>query len=176
VPYSYPNPRREISKALHDGAAVAQLAHKLANELLHIVLSLLLAAAAVVLLLATMVLLLATAVVRLLLPGVATTTTTAMVRGRDSLPASEIDVDAAGVLFGMVLKAELAADLLDAGLDLLNVVHAVVALSDDAVSMCGYALVLVFEPGRKSSAETQKCQRHTGITHTWRWLCPCRVA
>lgn len=142
--YIYPKiPRRQHlspRKALHDRAAVAQLAHKLANELLHGVLSLLLAAAAVLLLLATMLLaammllLATTAVVRLLmLSGVAAATTSALVRRRNSLAAGEVDVHPAGVLFGVVLEAELAADLLDAGLDLLDVVCAVVALSDDAV-------------------------------------------
>lgn len=49
--------------------------------------------------------------------------------------ALEVDVHAAGVLLGRVLEAELPADLLDAGLDLLDVVGRVVALADDDVQV-----------------------------------------
>lgn len=168
------NSRRESSppKTLHDRAAVAQLAHKLANELLHGVLSLLLAAAAVLLLLATMLLLLATvmlllattAVVRLLLlSGVAATTASALVRRRNSLAAGEVDVHPAGVLFGVVLEAELAADLLYAGLDLLDVVCAVVALSDDAVfRVRSYGSVFDPEPGSRPSRQRKKHTQREG--------------
>lgn len=45
--------------------------------------------------------------------------------------ALEVDVDPAGVLLGRVLQAELAAHLLDAGLDLLDVVDRVVPLAHD---------------------------------------------
>lgn len=51
------------------------------------------------------------------------------------LAALEVDVDAAGVVLGGVVQAQLAADLLDAGLDLLDVPRAVVALADDNVQV-----------------------------------------
>ena len=44
----------------------------------------------------------------------------------------QVHVDAARVLLGGVLQAQLAADLLDLGFDLLDVVGGVVALADDA--------------------------------------------
>lgn len=52
------------------------------------------------------------------------------------LAALEVDVDAARVVLGRVVQAQLAADLLDAGLDLLDVARAVVALADDDVQVC----------------------------------------
>jgi hypothetical protein len=59
-------------------------------------------------------------------------TMTAMARGHDRWPALEVDVHAAGVGFRYVLQAEFLADLLDAGLDLLDMVDGVVALADDS--------------------------------------------
>lgn len=54
--------------------------------------------------------------------------------------ASQVDVDAALVLLGGVVEAELAAEALDAGLELLHAAGRVVALADDDVQMglaCG---------------------------------------
>lgn len=45
-----------------------------------------------------------------------------VMRRHDSLAASQVDVDTAGVFLGSVLQAEFAADLLDARLDLLDMV------------------------------------------------------
>lgn len=46
-----------------------------------------------------------------------------LVMGRhDSLATSQVDVDTAGVVLGSVLQAEFAADLLNARLDLLDMV------------------------------------------------------
>lgn len=88
----------------------------------------------------TMVLLLLSLLV---LPATATTAAAAaaavlrvirvLVRRRHGLAALQVDVDAARVLLGAVLEPQLAAHLLDAGLELLHVVHAVVALADDPV-------------------------------------------
>ena len=51
------------------------------------------------------------------------------------IATAQIDVNAALVLLGVILQAELATDLLDAGLDLLDVAGAVVALADDDVQV-----------------------------------------
>jgi hypothetical protein len=47
----------------------------------------------------------------------------------------QLDVHATFVVLGVVLQAEFAADLLDARLDLLHVVHGVVSLADDHVEV-----------------------------------------
>lgn len=63
---------------------------------------------------------------------VATMLATATARRDDRGTALEVDVHASGVGLGHVFQAELVADLLDAGLDLLDVVDGVVSLADDA--------------------------------------------
>lgn len=60
----------------------------------------------------------------------------AAVLRRDSVAALEVDVDAAGVLLGAKLESQLAAQLLDLGLDLLDVSRRVVALADDGMQVC----------------------------------------
>lgn len=50
-------------------------------------------------------------------------------------PALEVNVNTSLVLFSLVLEPEFATDLLDAGLDLLNVVAAVVALANNDVQV-----------------------------------------
>jgi hypothetical protein len=143
----------------HHTASLLQLDKHLLDKLLsHIVIVLLLLLATMlllwlrVLLLATRVLTLSTvmllAAVVLLLTTVlllmaASVRATALVasrrlRGRGrrrGAAALEVDVDAAGVLLGRVLEAELLADALDAGLDLLDVVGRVVALADNDVQV-----------------------------------------
>ena len=54
------------------------------------------------------------------------------VLGHDGGAALQVDVDAAGVVFGRVLEAELLADLFDFGFDLLDVAGRVVAFAYDA--------------------------------------------
>lgn len=51
---------------------------------------------------------------------------------RDSCSTSKIDVDSTFIVLGMVLETLLLADLLDARLNLLNVVDRVIALADNA--------------------------------------------
>lgn len=58
----------------------------------------------------------------------------AVLRG-DSVAALEVDVDAAGVLLGTKLESQLAAQLLDLGLDLLDVARRVMALADDGMQV-----------------------------------------
>lgn len=53
---------------------------------------------------------------------------------RDSCSTSKVDVDSAFIVLGMVLESLFLADLLDARLDLLNVVDRVVALADNAAA------------------------------------------
>lgn len=53
---------------------------------------------------------------------------------RDSCSTSEVDVDSAFILLGMVLESLFLADLLDARLDLLDVVDRVVTLADYAAA------------------------------------------
>lgn len=62
-------------------------------------------------------------------------TMAAVARRHDRGPALEIDVHAASVLLSHVLQTELLADLLDAGLDLLDVVDGVVSLAHDTVKL-----------------------------------------
>jgi hypothetical protein len=105
----------------------------------------------VVLLLATMVLLPAVVllpsmvrllVMRLLLSRVATATATVSgvvasvaTARRDGLTALEVDVDTTSVLLRPVLQAHLAAQLLNLGLELLDVARGVVALANNGVQV-----------------------------------------
>lgn len=47
--------------------------------------------------------------------------------------SGQVDVDAAGILLGRILQTKVATDLLNAWLELLDVVHGVVAFADDAI-------------------------------------------
>ena len=122
----------------HDDAArLLQLAQdprqRLFHELRNLVLLLVLSAMVLLLaaVLATMVLLLlATGV-----PVLAAAATSMMLLRRDRLAALQINVYPPGVVLGGVLEAELAAQLLDLGLDLLHVARRVVALADDGVQV-----------------------------------------
>lgn len=51
---------------------------------------------------------------------------------RDGCSTSKVDVDSAFIVLGVVLKTLLLTDLLDARLNLLNVVDRVIALADNA--------------------------------------------
>lgn len=57
------------------------------------------------------------------------------VAGPVGFPALEVDVYPARVLLRVVLQPQLAAELLDLGLDLLHVAGRVVALADDGVQV-----------------------------------------
>lgn len=59
---------------------------------------------------------------------------------RHGLSSLQVHVDASGVVFGAVLEPELAAHLLDAGLELLYVIRAVVALAHNPCSRVCSAL------------------------------------
>ena len=85
---------------------------------------------------------------------VATSTVIIATRRRNVVcwSAREVDVYATGVCLGVVLQAKLPADLLDARLDLLNVIDGVIALANDTTSM----------PIRKSFLD----QALSSITHT----------
>lgn len=56
-----------------------------------------------------------------------------MLRRHDSRAALQIDVDAAGILFGRVLQTEFLTYLLDSRFDLLDVVYGVVPFPYDPV-------------------------------------------
>lgn len=75
---------------------------------------------------------------------------------RDSCSTSKIDVDSAFIMLGVVLEALLLADLLDARLDLLNVVDRVIALADNAAADI-------------RDIERQQTQQ---TTYTCRWFWP----
>lgn len=53
--------------------------------------------------------------------------------GHDRLATGQVDINPASVLFSGILQAEIAADLLNPRLDLLNVVDGMIPLADDAV-------------------------------------------
>lgn len=59
----------------------------------------------------------------------------AQVLGQMGLAAGQVDVDAAGVVFGAELQAQIAANLLAARLELLDVAGRVVAFADDDVQV-----------------------------------------
>ena len=61
-------------------------------------------------------------------------------RGHISRSTGEVDVDTTGVFLGGILQTQTATDLLDAGLDLLDVVCRVVAFADDAVALLSIPL------------------------------------
>ena len=114
---------------LHNNtASLLQLAHDLGQEGIDDLLDL-------VLLLGLLLLLLLSTGVVLLLSRIGLLglrrVLVSRVRGHDSLATSQVHVDATGVLLSSILQAQLLADLLDTGLDLLHVVRRVVALSDD---------------------------------------------
>lgn len=132
---------------LHDGAAVLlQLAHQLGQKIRAIILLvlLLLVLATMVLLVPTMMLLLMPTVILLLVPAVLLLMAVVVLRpprhgpgrGHDGLPALQIDQDAPRVLLvGGIVEPELAAQLLDGGLELLHAARAVVPLADDGVQV-----------------------------------------
>lgn len=138
---------RPVSLLLHDGTALEhleQLGQTLLDHLLDLVVLVLL-----LLLLLLLVVLLLTAVVlaTMLLLAWISADSTAMARrdmGRRrhlvDATALQVDKDSTLVLLGTVLQAQLATHLLDARLDFLNVVAAVVALAYNDVQM-GLALL-----------------------------------
>ena len=75
---------------------------------------------------------------------------------RDGCSTSEVDVDSAFIVLGVVLEALLLADLLDARLDLLDVVDRVVALADNAAP----------------NVRDIKQQQTRRATYTCRWFWP----
>lgn len=48
-------------------------------------------------------------------------------------PSSEVNVYPSRILFSGILEPKITADLFDARLDLLDVVHGVVSFADDAI-------------------------------------------
>lgn len=127
---------------LHDDTALErleQLGQLLLDQLLDfvvLVLVLVLVLAAVLLLLATVMLLRLSTVVLLAAMMLLSTTIRRGLRRRRHLPdlaALQIDKDPALILLGLVVQAELPANLLDARLDLLHVSRAVVPLADNDV-------------------------------------------
>jgi hypothetical protein len=93
-------------------------------------------------LLLTTVLLSAPSLATMLLPAmlslIRAATILRMLRRRRHLmycAALQIDIDPALVLLGLILEPQLAADLLDAGFDFLDMVARVIALADDDMKM-----------------------------------------
>jgi hypothetical protein len=93
-----------------------------------------------------LLLLVVLAAVMLLLASVVTTTAAMVLTGPEGLAALQVDVDPAGILLGAILQAQLAAQLLDLGLELLDVVGRVVALADDGVQVLLAAGLILADP------------------------------
>lgn len=146
-----------LQQTLHDVTAT-QLLKQPRQTLSHHLLNFFVLVVLIVLVLSTMLLLtgvlLLTAMMLLalpwllptMLPGVSTTTILRMLRRRGHVvhcAALEVHIDAAFILFRLVLQSELTADLFDSGLDLLHVIAAVVSLAHDdmqvslALAPCG---------------------------------------
>jgi hypothetical protein len=125
-------------------ASLLQLAQEKWNETLVVIVLLLLLLLLVMLLLLLLVVLLLVwrpvlatmllSVMRLVSLVFVAATISAILR-RDRVPALEIDVYPSGVILCAVLEAQLAAELLHLGLELLDVVGRVVALADDSVQV-----------------------------------------
>jgi hypothetical protein len=129
----HPHPHPQPHRGVHTNSLFTETLQqhtKYTNHRILLVLLLLLLSALVLWLVRSLVSLLRSGRVWVLL--VLATTVTTMARRHDRWPALEVDVHAAGIGFRDVLQAEFLADLLDAGLDLLNVVDGVVALADDS--------------------------------------------
>lgn len=118
--YSFTKALQQHSKYAHDGILLITL------------LVILLLAALVLRLVRSLVALLWSVRLWVLLVLATTTTVTTVARRHDRWAALEVDVHAASIGLRHVLQAELLADLLDAGFDLLDVVGGVVTLADDA--------------------------------------------
>ena len=147
-------------KYLHNVAAALESLEDLWQQLLDNLLHLFILVVTVLLLLATAVLwlmgltLIATMLLAVML--LATSVIIASMR-RDLVrrTASQVDVDAASVGFGVVLQAKFLTNLLDARFDLLDVVYGMVTLAHDPIGRA-----LVFEniysflfPGNKAQFE-----------------------
>jgi hypothetical protein len=129
-PRPHPQPHRGIHTNSLFTETLQQHTKYTNHRILLVILLLLLLSALVLRLVRSLVSLLRSGRVWVLL--VLATAMTTMARRHDRWPALEVDVHAAGVGFRYILQAELLADLLDAGLDLLDMVDGVVALADDS--------------------------------------------
>jgi hypothetical protein len=71
------------------------------------------------------------------------------VTGHLSWAALEVDIHASSVLLGCILQAKLLANLLNAGLDFLNMVYRVVAFAYDAICVLSAIISEITSPGKR---------------------------